>query len=159
MDIVYPSHVFNFDKLLCYFSISTITSKYFAEATYIFLLCDNQKINSIVTFTLADLNIIFDEIPKTWKGMFVMNMIFKNLLNCFFPLQNLKALWLAENQSKAMLNFQTDYDSNTGDQVLTCFLLPQNDFFADKSGNKYIDFPTTIRVYFVSFEVYLAVEV
>ena len=38
---------------------------------------------------------------------------------------NLKALWLAENQAKPMLNFQTDYDEATGEQVLTCFLLPQ----------------------------------
>ena len=40
---------------------------------------------------------------------------------------NLKALWLAENQAKPMLNFQTDYDENTGEQVLTCFLLPQDE--------------------------------
>ena len=40
---------------------------------------------------------------------------------------NLKALWLAENQAKPMLNFQTDYDEQTGEQVLTCFLLPQMD--------------------------------
>jgi len=38
---------------------------------------------------------------------------------------NLKALWLSENQAKPMLAFQTDYDEETGDQVLTCFLLPQ----------------------------------
>lgn len=38
---------------------------------------------------------------------------------------NLKALWLAVNQAKPMLNFQTDYDQETGEQVLTCFLLPQ----------------------------------
>jgi len=38
---------------------------------------------------------------------------------------NLKALWLSENQAKPMLAFQTDYDENTGDQILTCFLLPQ----------------------------------
>ena len=30
---------------------------------------------------------------------------------------NLKALWLAENQAKPMLNFQTDYDDQTGEQV------------------------------------------
>jgi protein scribble len=51
---------------------------------------------------------------------------------------NLKALWLAENQAKPMLNFQTDYDENTGEQVLTCFLLPQleclND--SDQSGGR-----------------------
>ena len=27
-----------------------------------------------------------------------------------------------------MLNFQTDYDEATGEQVLTCFLLPQMDY-------------------------------
>ena len=32
---------------------------------------------------------------------------------------NLKALWLAENQAKPMLNFQTDYDEQTGEQVNT----------------------------------------
>ncbi|XP_071746350.1 protein lap4 isoform X16 [Lepeophtheirus salmonis] len=41
---------------------------------------------------------------------------------------NLKALWLAENQAKPMLNFQTDYDESTGEQVLTCFLLPQMEY-------------------------------
>ena len=44
---------------------------------------------------------------------------------------NLKALWLAENQAKPMLNFQTDYDENTGEQVLTCFLLPQMEYQPD----------------------------
>ncbi len=33
-----------------------------------------------------------------------------------------------------MLNFQTDYDLNTGEQVLTCFLLPQVEFQTDKQG-------------------------
>ncbi len=33
-----------------------------------------------------------------------------------------------------MLNFQTDYDLNTGEQVLTCFLLPQVEFQTDKHG-------------------------
>ncbi|XP_077560305.1 uncharacterized protein LOC144175102 isoform X3 [Haemaphysalis longicornis] len=40
---------------------------------------------------------------------------------------NLKALWLAKNQSQPMLKFQTDLDEATGDKVLTCFLLPQQD--------------------------------
>ena len=34
---------------------------------------------------------------------------------------NLKALWLAENQAKPMLNFQTDYDEQTGEQVCIVF--------------------------------------
>ncbi|KAL4149193.1 hypothetical protein QTP88_003189 [Uroleucon formosanum] len=38
---------------------------------------------------------------------------------------NLKAVWLSKNQAQPMLNFQTDEDEKTGEQVLTCFLLPQ----------------------------------
>ncbi|CAD7694038.1 unnamed protein product [Nyctereutes procyonoides] len=38
---------------------------------------------------------------------------------------NLKALWLAENQAQPMLRFQTEDDSQTGEKVLTCYLLPQ----------------------------------
>ena len=33
-----------------------------------------------------------------------------------------------------MLNFQTDYDEATGEQVLTCFLLPQMEFQAEHMG-------------------------
>ncbi|KAJ8272709.1 hypothetical protein GJAV_G00092490 [Gymnothorax javanicus] len=38
---------------------------------------------------------------------------------------NLKALWLAENQSQPMLKFQTENEAQTGEKVLTCYLLPQ----------------------------------
>lgn len=38
---------------------------------------------------------------------------------------NLKAMWLAENQSQPMLKFQTEDDESTGEKVLTCYLLPQ----------------------------------
>ena len=38
---------------------------------------------------------------------------------------NLKGLWIAENQAKPMPCFQTEYDTGTGDAILTCFLLPQ----------------------------------
>uniref|UniRef100_A0A8C2YQF9 Protein scribble homolog n=1 Tax=Chinchilla lanigera TaxID=34839 RepID=A0A8C2YQF9_CHILA len=38
---------------------------------------------------------------------------------------NLKALWLAENQAQPMLRFQTEDDAQTGEKVLTCYLLPQ----------------------------------
>lgn len=38
---------------------------------------------------------------------------------------NLKALWLSENQAQPLLKFQQDQDEETGDKVLTCFLLPQ----------------------------------
>ncbi|CAF0852174.1 unnamed protein product [Didymodactylos carnosus] len=43
-----------------------------------------------------------------------------SLLDC-----DLKAIWLAENQAQPMLKFQTDVDNNTGEKILTCYLLPQ----------------------------------
>eukprot|EP00061_Rhincodon_typus_P010477 g34796.t1 len=51
----------------------------------------------------------------------------KRLINLPFALTNLnlKALWLAENQSQPMLKFQTEDDEKTGEKVLTCYLLPQ----------------------------------
>uniref|UniRef100_A0A3B4F0H9 Protein scribble homolog n=1 Tax=Pundamilia nyererei TaxID=303518 RepID=A0A3B4F0H9_9CICH len=50
-----------------------------------------------------------------------------NLQNLPFALTNLnlKAMWLAENQSQPMLKFQTEDDERTGEKVLTCYLLPQ----------------------------------
>ena len=48
---------------------------------------------------------------------------------------NLKALWLAENQAKPMLNFQTDYDDQTGEQVCFYELHTQLDFKAKKVPN------------------------
>ncbi|XP_039279782.1 protein scribble homolog isoform X7 [Nilaparvata lugens] len=44
---------------------------------------------------------------------------------------SLKAVWLSENQAQPMLKFQTDTDEATGDQVLTCFLLPQLEYQTD----------------------------
>ncbi|XP_015111709.1 protein lap4 isoform X2 [Diachasma alloeum] len=41
---------------------------------------------------------------------------------------NLKAVWLSENQAQPMLTFQTDVDEETGQEVLTCFLLPQLEY-------------------------------
>uniref|UniRef100_A0A673V066 PDZ domain-containing protein n=1 Tax=Suricata suricatta TaxID=37032 RepID=A0A673V066_SURSU len=34
-------------------------------------------------------------------------------------------MWLAENQAQPMLRFQTEDDAQTGEKVLTCYLLPQ----------------------------------
>ncbi|XP_029045611.2 protein lap4 isoform X3 [Osmia bicornis bicornis] len=47
---------------------------------------------------------------------------------------NLKAVWLSENQAQPMLTFQTDIDDETGQEVLTCFLLPQLEIHPDDSG-------------------------
>ncbi|XP_069771257.1 protein scribble homolog isoform X3 [Narcine bancroftii] len=57
----------------------------------------------------------------------VLDVAGNRLLNLPFALTNLnlKALWLAENQSQPMLKFQTEDDEKTGEKVLTCYLLPQ----------------------------------
>ncbi|XP_035717801.1 protein lap4-like isoform X9 [Vespa mandarinia] len=47
---------------------------------------------------------------------------------------NLKAVWLSENQAQPMLTFQNDVDEETGEKVLTCFLLPQLEYHPDDSG-------------------------
>lgn len=39
----------------------------------------------------------------------------------------LKAVWLSENQAQPLLTFQPDTVEETGEQVLTCFLLPQQE--------------------------------
>jgi len=67
----------------------------------------------------------------------------KPLLVVFFRLQylpmtlgscQLKALWLAENQAQPLISFQQDVDEETGERVLTCFLLPQQ-AYTESMGN------------------------
>ncbi|XP_036374473.1 protein scribble homolog [Megalops cyprinoides] len=57
----------------------------------------------------------------------VLDVAGNRLQNLPFSLTNLnlKAMWLAENQSQPMLKFQTEDDTRTGEKVLTCYLLPQ----------------------------------
>ncbi|KAJ8009965.1 hypothetical protein DPEC_G00069650, partial [Dallia pectoralis] len=57
----------------------------------------------------------------------VLDVAGNRLQNLPFSLANLnlKAMWLAENQSQPMLKFQTEDDDSTGEKVLTCYLLPQ----------------------------------
>ncbi|XP_062335100.1 protein scribble homolog isoform X15 [Osmerus eperlanus] len=57
----------------------------------------------------------------------VLDVAGNRLQNLPFALANLnlKAMWLAENQSQPMLKFQTEDDERTGEKVLTCYLLPQ----------------------------------
>lgn len=56
-----------------------------------------------------------------------LHLFVQRLQNLPFSLANLnlKAMWLAENQSQPMLKFQTEDDERTGEKVLTCYLLPQ----------------------------------
>ena len=47
---------------------------------------------------------------------------------------DLKAVWLSESQAQPLVSFQQDTDVETGEQVLTCFLLPQL-AYTGNSGN------------------------
>ncbi|XP_074597622.1 scribble planar cell polarity protein [Brevipalpus obovatus] len=66
------------------------------------------------------------------KVMDVSNNHLKHLPYTITAL-NLKALWLAENQSQPLLKFQNDFDEQTGTKVLTCYLLPQPEFNLETS--------------------------
>lgn len=61
------------------------------------------------------------------KADLISPFLHDRLQNLPFALTNLnlKAMWLAENQSQPMLKFQTEDDERTGEKVLTCYLLPQ----------------------------------
>ncbi|KAI0984753.1 hypothetical protein GJ496_006338 [Pomphorhynchus laevis] len=53
---------------------------------------------------------------------------FLNNLPRSFLNSSLKAIWLSENQAQPILRFQEDIDDQTGLEVLTCFLLPQQQY-------------------------------
>uniref|UniRef100_A0A8C3J9Q6 Protein scribble homolog n=1 Tax=Calidris pygmaea TaxID=425635 RepID=A0A8C3J9Q6_9CHAR len=72
------------------------------------------------------LTLLPSELANTTE-LHVLDVAGNRLQNLPFALTNLnlKALWLAENQSQPMLKFQTENDEKTGEKVLTCYLLPQ----------------------------------
>nr|XP_038031189.1 protein scribble homolog isoform X39 [Anas platyrhynchos] len=72
------------------------------------------------------LSLLPAELANTTE-LHVLDVAGNRLQNLPFALTNLnlKALWLAENQSQPMLKFQTEDDEKTGEKVLTCYLLPQ----------------------------------
>jgi hypothetical protein len=48
---------------------------------------------------------------------------------------NISAIWLSENQATGKLKLQTDFDQKTNKDILTCYLLPQQNFQANSLGN------------------------
>ncbi|KAH8294915.1 hypothetical protein KR018_004289 [Drosophila ironensis] len=60
----------------------------------------------------------------------VLDVSGNQLLYLPYSLVNLqlKAVWLSENQSQPLLTFQPDTDLETGEQVLSCYLLPQQEY-------------------------------
>lgn len=58
---------------------------------------------------------------------------------------NLKAVWLSENQAQPLLTFQEDVAEDTGEKVLTCFLLPQFDYPSERTNGT---FQTLLALFF-----------
>ncbi|XP_071437967.1 protein scribble homolog isoform X2 [Pithys albifrons albifrons] len=85
--------------------------------------CANLNVLSLRDNRLA---LLPPELANTTE-LHVLDVAGNRLQNLPFALTNLnlKALWLAENQSQPMLKFQTEDDEKTGEKVLTCYLLPQ----------------------------------
>ncbi|XP_053913051.1 protein scribble homolog isoform X13 [Cuculus canorus] len=85
--------------------------------------CANLNVLSLRDNRLA---LLPPELASTTE-LHVLDVAGNRLQNLPFALTNLnlKALWLAENQSQPMLKFQTEDDEKTGEKVLTCYLLPQ----------------------------------
>ncbi|CAM9130731.1 unnamed protein product [Bubo scandiacus] len=85
--------------------------------------CVNLNVLSLRDNRLA---LLPPELANTTE-LHVLDVAGNRLQNLPFALTNLnlKALWLAENQSQPMLKFQTEDDEKTGEKVLTCYLLPQ----------------------------------
>ncbi|GFS87032.1 protein lap4 [Nephila pilipes] len=46
---------------------------------------------------------------------------------------NLKALWLSENQHQPLLKFQRDFDWKAQREIITCYMLPQQEYTTDYS--------------------------
>lgn len=70
------------------------------------------------------------------KQLHVLDLSGNRLLNlpCTLLDCDLKAIWLAENQAQPMLKFATDIDPETGEKVLTCYLLPQQKYTTSSMG-------------------------
>ena len=70
------------------------------------------------------------------RHLHVLDLSGNRLLNlpCTLLECDLKAIWLAENQAQPMLKFATDIDPQTGEKVLTCYLLPQQQYSSSSNG-------------------------
>lgn len=94
-------------------------------------------------FLIKPLRNIFQRLARTTSSLSIVSKSFDPLHYRlkYLPYSlinlNLKAVWLSENQAQPMLTFQTDVDEESGQEVLTCFLLPQLEYHLDgQNGNE-----------------------
>lgn len=114
---------------------------------------------SILSLRNNRLTFVPDEIGHIAR-LRVVNLVSNHLCNLPFSiakLPNLHALWLSENQAKPLIPLQSDVDAETGQRVLTCFMLPQSpleqtgmepttpDSEAEREGRQQIKFSSDIE--------------
>ncbi|GAB6026624.1 leucine rich repeat containing [Chamberlinius hualienensis] len=82
---------------------------------------------TILSFRCNRLVVVPDELGHNYQ-LQVINFS-ENRIRCLpyglKKLKDLQALWLSENQNKPLIPLQGDIDMETGQRVLTCYLLPQ----------------------------------
>ncbi|XP_054764280.2 uncharacterized protein LOC129270962 [Lytechinus pictus] len=73
------------------------------------------------------LQVLPDEFGRIAKLTVVnlSNNRLQSLPYSFTKLKNLQALWLSENQSKPLIQLQSEFVDQIGTRVLTCFMFPQ----------------------------------
>lgn len=94
------------------------------------------------------LKVLPDEIGRL-SSLKVLNLN-SNLIS-YLPfsltkITDLQALWLSENQHKPLIQFQSEFDRESGQKVLTCFLLPQMPRENSQKSPKSIVSPTEITL-------------
>ena len=86
--------------------------------------CASLKILSAHGNRLTGLPAEIDHISNLAVINLTGNLI-QNLPVSFMKLRNITALWLSENQNKPLIQLNQDTDPETGQRVLTNFMLPQ----------------------------------
>ena len=70
---------------------------------------------------------------------------------------NLNAIWLAENQATGKIKLQPDFDEETQKEVLTCYLLPQENLYPRQTGkNGLISLIFQIKTNPLNLETYIS---
>ncbi len=102
----------------------------------------------ILSLAENQLKVLPDEIGRL-SSLKVLNLN-SNLIS-YLPfsltkITNLQALWLSENQHKPLIQFQSEFDRESGQKVLTCFLLPQMPRENSQKSPKSVVSPTEITL-------------
>jgi protein scribble len=98
-------------------------------------ICECQNLG-LLFLRDNQLNKLPEEIGKL-KKLRVLDVAGNKLAYLPYSLSqaNLNAIWLAENQATGKIKLQPDFDEETQKEVLTCYLLPQQNFYTPSMEN------------------------